>query len=110
MALSAAFGFVSVLMLLAVPARGADSWFSHFRAHEVRRSVLRHTLLERTSQRGTAEEAYKYPPRFVRLVDDSHEADPKVESNVVPAIRVNLFLVRLKLSPPQPGGQDPLLE
>jgi hypothetical protein len=104
-----ALGLVSVLMLLAFPITGAHSWLSHFRTDEVRRSVLSHTQLERTPQRATAEEVYNYPATFVRLVEDRDQAEPDCQTATIPPIRVNIFLTRLKLGPPQTGGQDPLV-
>ena len=105
----AALGLVAVLMLLGFPLQRAHSSSSHFRAHEVRRSVLSHTLLERTPETTIAKAVYKCPGNFARLLEDCDEAESAIDSSTIPTIPVTLFLTRLKLGPSHAGGQDPLL-
>ena len=105
----ASLSLVAVLMLLGFPLQRAHTSLSHFRAHEVRRSVLSHTLLERTPETTIAKAAYKCPGKFVRLLEDCDEAESAIESSTIPTIPVRLFLTRFKLGPSHAGGQDPLL-
>jgi hypothetical protein len=100
---------VGMLMLLAFPLQRAHSSSPHFRAHEVRRSVARHTRLARTPETAAAEEAYKCPAVLARLLEDWDETEPAINSSTLPTIPVKLFLTRLKLGSSHAGGEDPLL-
>ncbi len=106
---SPALWLVGLLMLLAFPLQRIHSSSSHFRTPEVRRSVLRHTTLERTPQSSTTEEAYEQRADFARLVEDCDESEPAFKSFPILTVSVWLFLTRLKLGPSHDGGQDPLL-
>jgi hypothetical protein len=101
--------FLGTLMLLILPLQRAHCSLSHFRTAEVRRYVMRHTLLERTAQGTTVEEAREPVDTFRRLLDDGYESAPAFKPAVAPAIPVRQFMTRLKLGSSRAGSQDPLL-
>jgi hypothetical protein len=109
-AVRTALWLVGMLMVLAFPLQRAHSSLSHFRAHEARRSVVRHTLLARTPETATAKESHKRPTDFVAQFEDLDESEPATKNCAIPAIPVKFYLTRLKLGSPHTGGQDPLLD
>jgi hypothetical protein len=108
-ALREALWFVGVLMLVAFPLQRAHSSSSHFRTHEIRRSIVKHALLAPTPKSYTVQEAYRRPVSFARLLERCDESEPAITRFTIPTIPVRLFLTRLKLAPSNNGRQDPLL-
>jgi hypothetical protein len=108
-AVRAALGSVSLLMLLAFPLQRMHSFSAHFRAHEVRRSVMRRISLERTTEGITVEEARECPTGITCQVEDRTEFEPIVKRcTLSPVIATQPFLTRLKLGSAHTGDEDPL--
>lgn len=105
-----ALWLIGMLMVIAFPLQRSHSSLSHFRTHEVRRSVLRHTPLQRTHQSGTPEEAFKGPVEFVSPAETHNESQLVFTNPAIPDIPVNVFLTRLKLGHSHESGPDPLLQ
>jgi hypothetical protein len=104
----AALSLVGLLMLLVFPFQRVHSSLSHFRAHEARRTIVRHTLLARTPEGATADESYKYPIEFAGQLEDTDQSEPATENCTLLTNPVKFYLTRLKLGPSQAGSQDPL--
>jgi hypothetical protein len=100
---------VGMLMLIAFPLQRSHSSLSHFRTHEVRRSVLRHTSLERTHYSGTLEQASKIHVDFIGPTETYSGTQVLSTKPTIPDIPVTVFLTRLKLGHSQDSGKDPLL-
>jgi hypothetical protein len=100
---------LGMVMLLVFPLQRLHSSRLHFRAREVRRSVLRHTLLQRIPKNATVEEAYQRTDELTRPLENRDEDEPELENSAIATIRVKPFLTRLKLGPPRARSQDPLL-
>src|SRR5689334_17372547 len=105
-----ALWLVGILMLVAFPLQRAHSSLSHFRAHEVRRSLLRHTLLERTPQSATAAAACQSGHGFARLIGLGDQSEPAIDNRAILTPPVKFFLTRLRLATSGAGSQDPLLD
>lgn len=103
----AAVWLVVLPMLLVFPLQHGHSSLSHFRAHEARRAVVRHTLLAPTPANTAAEESHKYSIAFGGELEDCMES--ATENCTIPTTPVKFYLTRLKLGPSHSGTQDPLL-
>ena len=106
----AALGLIGIMMLVGFPLQHAHSSFSHFRVHEVLRSVVRHTSLERTPKSICADEIHKLRLNFIPLADVADASEPVINEPVFPIAPIKLFLTRLRLGSSPASSQDPLLD
>ena len=100
---------IGVLTLLTFPLQRVHQASSHFRAHEVRRSFVRHTLLARSPEASTAQVSDKTAVSFSLLLKDREDHEPSIETATVPTVPITLLLTRLKLGPSRSSGQEPPL-
>src|SRR5579872_4411139 len=93
-----------LLMLLVFPLRHTHSSLSHFRAHEARRTVMRHTLLAPTPASTAVEDSHKYQIAFGGELEDC--AESATENCTILMMPVKFYLTRLKLGPSHSDTQD----
>jgi hypothetical protein len=101
---------VSVLMLLAFPVQRVHQYTNHFRAPQIRRSIVRHTPIAHP-EAGTAERIANQAvlPALPVYIDTGDEVAPAANIEFVPQVPISHLLSRLKLGSSRSGGQDPLL-
>jgi len=101
---------VSVLMLLAFPMQSAFRLADHFRAPEVRRSIVRHTFIAQ-HQSGPVDRIARQAvlPAFPAPIDTENVTEPISNIEISSQVPLSRLLLRVKLGPSRSGGRDPLL-
>jgi hypothetical protein len=101
----------SVAMLLTFPALKSHDFAEHLRTHEVRRSIVRHTMVAPAEEPGfkRAMQIALQPARLPFLIVDFAPKIAPIDSfeSALQTLPTNHFL-RLKLRLPRAGGEVPL--
>jgi hypothetical protein len=101
---------VGIVMLLSFPANASHNFGEHFRANEVRRSIVRHAFVAGPEADGAQTiahiDAQPTIPMPVIIESDLKPLDSFELSSEFSFVRL---IQRFKLGPSRSGGSDPLL-
>jgi hypothetical protein len=101
---------VGIVMMLTFPANGSHNFGAHFRSNEVRRSIVRHSVVAGPEADGARTIARVDTKRTIPVpVMAESSAKPLAGFEFSAQVSLIDLLQRFKLGPSRSNGSDPLL-